>query len=135
MEREEFDDRPGQVEQPGLSERAIRDLKDYASLRADSVRLALIDNLATLFNTLFSVALLIVLAGIGTVFFAVALTWILGWIIGSMLYAILFMGTLFLIATLVVYRNRNRLIVDRAVQMLARMMNDMIKKYSDDGKS
>lgn len=135
MEREEFDDRPGQVEQPGLSERTIRDLKDYASLRADSIRLALIDNLATLFNTLFSVALLIVLAGIGTVFFAVALTWILGWIIGSMLYAILIMGTLFLIATLVVYRNRNRLIVDRSVQMLARMMNDMIKKYSDDGKS
>ena len=135
MEREEFDDRSEQVRQPGLSERAVRDLKDYASLRADSVRLALIDNLATLFNTLFSVALLIVLAGIGTVFFAVALTWILGWLIGSMLYAILIMGALFLIATLVVYWKRNSLIVDRSVQMLARMMNDMIKKYSDDGKS
>lgn len=135
MEREELDDRRPQTEEPGLSERAIRDLKDYASLRADSVRLALIDNLATLFNTLFSVALLIVLAGIGTVFFAVALTWILGWIIGSMLYAILIIGALFLIATLVVYWKRNSLIVDRSVQMLARMMNDMIKKYSDDGKS
>lgn len=122
-------------EKPGWTDRAVQDLKDYASLRADGIRLALIDNLATLFNTLFGVAVLIVLAGIGTVFFAVALTWVLGLLIGSMLYSILIMGTLFLIAALAVYLRRDRLVVDRSVQMLGRMVNDMVKKYSDDGQS
>lgn len=135
MGRRDIDKYENRDEQPGLGDRAMQDLKDYASLRADSIRLALIDNLARLFNTLFGVAVLIVLAGIGTVFFAAALTWILGWLIGSMLWALLIMGALFLIASLAVYRNRDRLVVDRSVQMLARMMNDMIKKYSDNGKS
>ena len=122
-------------EKPGLAERAVEDLKDYASLRADSIRLSLIDNLSTLFNTLFGVFVLILLAGIGTVFFAVALTWVLGLLIGSMLYSILIMGALFMILAAIVYAKRNNLVVNQSVQMLSKMVNDMTKKYSDDGKS
>lgn len=122
-------------EKPGLAERAVEDLKDYASLRADSIRLSLIDNLSTLFNTLFGVFVLILLAGIGTVFFAVALTWVLGLLIGSMLYSILIMGTLFMILAAIVYAKRNNLVVNQSVQMLSKMVNDMTKKYSDNGKS
>lgn len=122
-------------EKPGLAGRAVEDLKEYASLQADSFRLSLIDNLSTLFNTLFGVFVLIVLAGIGTVFFAVALTWVLGLLIGSMLYSILIMGALFMILAAIVYAKRNNLVVNQAVQMLSKMVNDMTKKYSDDGKS
>lgn len=122
-------------EKPGLTGRTIEDLKDYASLRADSIRLSLIDNLSTLFNTLFGVFVLILLAGIGTVFFAVALTWVLGLLIGSMLYSILIMGALFMILAAIVYAKRNNLVVNQSVQMLSKMVNDMTKKYSDDGKS
>ena len=122
-------------EKPGLAERTVEDLKDYASLRADSIRLSLIDNLSTLFNPLFGVFVLILLAGIGTVFFAVALTWVLGLLIGSMLYSILIMGTLFMILAAIVYAKRNNLVVNQSVQMLSKMVNDMTKKYSDNGKS
>lgn len=122
-------------EKPGLAERTVEDLKDYASLRADSIRLSLIDNLSTLFNTLFGVFVLILLAGIGTVFFAVALTWVLGLLIGSMLYSILIMGALFMILAAIVYAKRNNLVVNQSVQMLSKMVNDMTKKYSDNGKS
>ncbi len=122
-------------EKPGLAGRTVEDLKDYASLRADSIRLSLIDNLSTLFNTLFGVFVLILLAGIGTVFFAVALTWVLGLLIGSMLYSILIMGALFMILAAIVYAKRNNLVVNQSVQMLSKMVNDMTKKYSDDGKS
>ena len=115
-------------EKPGLAERTVEDLKDYASLRADSIRLSLIDNLSTLFNTLFGVFVLILLAGIGTVFFAVALTWVLGLLIGSMLYSILIMGTLFMILAAIVYAKRNNLVVNQSVQMLSKMVNDMTKK-------
>ena len=76
----------------------MADLKDYAWCRADSARLALIDNLARLFNTLFAVAVLIVLAGIATVFLAMALTWALALWIGSLLYALLIIGGVFLLA-------------------------------------
>lgn len=117
------------------SERTLADLKDYAWCRADSARLALIDNLARLFNTLFAVAVLIVLAGIATVFLAMALTWALALWIGSLLYALLIIGGVFLLAAWAVYLRRDRLIVDRAVRMLGRMVHDATKvKYSTERK-
>lgn len=121
--------------QPGIVDRTAQDLKDYVSLRADSVRLSLIDNLSTLFNTLFGVAVILALAGIATVFFAVALTWVLGLLIGSVLYAVLIMGALFVVLAAVVYAFRKRLVVNQSVRMLSRMVYDMSKKYADDGKS
>lgn len=121
--------------QPGIADRTVQDLKDYASLRADSVRLSLIDNLSTLFNTLFGVAVILALAGIATVFFAVALTWVLGLLVGSVLYAVLIMGALFVVLAAVVYAFRKRLVVNQSVRLLSRMVYDMSKKYADDGKS
>ena len=121
--------------QPSIADRTVQDLKDYASLRADSVRLSLIDNLSTLFNTLFGVAVILALAGIATVFFAVALTWVLGLLIGSVLYAVLIMGALFVVLAAVVYAFRKRLVVNQSVRLLSRMVYDMSKKYADDGKS
>ena len=121
--------------QPGIADRTVQDLKDYASLRADSVRLSLIDNLSTLFNTLFGVAVILALAGIATVFFAVALTWVLGLLIGSVLYAVLIMGALFVVLAAVVYAFRKRLVVNQSIRLLSRMVYDMSKKYADDGKS
>ena len=78
----ENNDRPGRIE------RAALDAKDYAMWSLDRFRLSLIDNLSTFVSTLFSVFVLIVLAGIGAMFFAAALTWLLGMLIGSMLAAI-----------------------------------------------
>ena len=98
----------------------------------DRFRLSLIDNLATFVSTLFSVFVLIVLAGIGAMFFAAALTWLLGMLIGSMLAAILIMGGLFVLLALIVYGRRKRLILNQTVRMFSRMMSDLGDKYSDD---
>ena len=46
---------------PGRIGQTAQDLKEYASLRVDSFRLSLIDNLSTFFNSLFGVFILIVL--------------------------------------------------------------------------
>ena len=102
----ENNDRPGRIE------RAALDAKDYAMWSLDRFRLSLIDNLSTFVSTLFSVFVLIVLAGIGAIFFAAALTWLLGMLIGSMLAAIL--------------------ILNQTVRMFSRMMSDLGDKYSDD---
>ena len=100
--------------------------------RCGRFRLSLIDNLSTFVSTLFSVFVLIVLAGIGAMFFAAALTWLLGMLIGSMLAAILIMGGLFVLLALIVYGRRKRLILNQTVRMFSRMMSDLGDKYSDD---
>ena len=119
-------------DRPGRIERAALDAKDYAMWSLDRFRLSLIDNFSTFVSTLFSVFVLIVLAGIGAMFFAAALTWLLGMLIGSMLAAILIMGGLFVLLALIVYGRRKRLILNQTVRMFSRMMSDLGNKYSDD---
>ena len=53
---------------PGRIGQTAQDLKEYASLRVDSFRLSLIDNLSTFFNSLFGVFILIVLLGISALY-------------------------------------------------------------------
>lgn len=112
--------------------KTMRDLGDYVSLNADKVRLWTIENLAVCFNTLFGILLLVVLLGIAVLFFAVAVTWILGILLGSYLVAILLMGGVFVVCSLIVYLLRKRLIVDSAVRMLCRMTDDMNRKNGND---
>ena len=116
----------------GPLSKTMRDLGDYVSLNADKVRLWTIENLAVCFNTLFGILLLVVLLGIAVLFFAVAVTWVLGILLGSYLVAILLMGGVFVVCSLIVYLLRKRLIVDSAVRMLCRMTDDMNRKNESD---
>ncbi len=116
----------------GRIERTLQDAREYAMLVTEKVCLSLIENLSLLSNSLFVLALLVVLLSIGAVFFAVALTWALGIAIGSVFYAVLLMGGLFVLSAVVVFLLRRRLIVGPAVRMFSRIMYDMFHKYSDD---
>ena len=115
---------------PGRIGQTAQDLKEYASLRVDSFR-SLIDNLSSFFNSLFGVFILIVLLGIATTFFAIALTWVLGIALGSMLLAIVLMGCLFVVFAIIVYALRRKLIINQTVRMLSGMVHDMSQKHSD----
>ena len=108
---------------PGRIGQTAQDLKEYAALRVDSFRLSLIDNLSSFFNSLFGVFILIVLLGIATTFFAIAL--------GSMLLAIVLMGCLFVVFAIIVYALRRKLIINQTVRMLSGMVHDMSQKHSD----
>ena len=112
---------------PGRIGQTAQDLKEYASLRVDSFRLSLI----SFFNSLFGVFILIVLLGIATTFFAIALTWVLGIALGSMLLAIVLMGCLFVVFAIIVYALRRKLIINQTVRMLSGMVHDMSQKHSD----
>ena len=116
---------------PATIGQTAQDLKEYASLRVDSFRLSLIDNLSSFFNSLFGVFILIVLLGIATTFFAIALTWVLGIALGSMLLAIVLMGCLFVVFAIIVYALRRKLIINQTVRMLCGMVHDMSQKHSD----
>ncbi len=110
---------------------SFRDLKEYAALRVESFRLSLIENLATLFNSLFGIFVLSVLIGIAIIFFAIALTWLLGIALGSVLLAIVLMGCLFLLLAVIVYLVRGKLIINQSVRLLSRMIDNMSQKHPD----
>ncbi len=116
----------------GLFGKTMQDANEYVSLSAERLKLWTIENLAVCFNTLFGILLLIVLLGIAVLFFAVAVTWMLGILLGSYLAAILTMGGVFVVCSLIVYSFRKRLIVDSAVRMLCRMADDITRKREDD---
>ena len=115
--------------------KTIRDAGDYVSLSAERLKLWTIENLAVCFNTLFGILLMILLLGIAVLFFAVALTWILGILLGSYLVAVLLMGGAFAVCALIVYSLRRKLVVDPAVRMLCRMADDMNRKKMSNEKS
>ena len=115
----------------GRVEQSFRDLKEYAALRVESFRLSLIENLATLFNSLFGIFVLSVLIGIAIIFFAIALTWLLGIALGSVLLAIVLMGCLFLLLAVIVYLVRGKLIINQSVRLLSRMIDNMSQKHKD----
>lgn len=110
---------------------SFRDLKEYAALRVESFRLSLIENLATLFNSLFGIFVLSVLIGIAIIFFAIALTWLLGIALGSVLLAIVLMGCLFLLLAIIIYLVRGKLIINQSVRLLSRMIDNMSQKHPD----
>lgn len=115
----------------GRVEQSFRDLKEYAALRVESFQLSLIENLATLFNSLFGIFVLSVLIGIAIIFFAIALTWLLGIALGSVLLAIVLMGCLFLLLAVIVYLVRGKLIINQSVRLLSRMIDNMSQKHPD----
>lgn len=115
----------------GRVEQSFRDLKEYAALRVESFRLSLIENLATLFNSLFGIFVLSVLIGIAIIFFAIALTWLLGIALGSVLLAIVLMGCLFLLLAIIIYLVRGKLIINQSVRLLSRMIDNMSQKHPD----
>lgn len=98
------------------------DLLEYGRLQVESVKLRVLETLATLFNNIFSVLLLVVVVSIALMFLGVALTLILAEATGSLLVAVLILAAFFLIVAIVIYALRKRLIVDPLVKMLSKTM-------------
>lgn len=82
----------------------------------------------------FGIFVLSVLVGIAIIFFAIALTWLLGLALGSVLLAVILMGGLFLLLALIVYLLRKKLIINPSVRLLSAMVDNMSQKHSDYGK-
>ena len=102
-------------------EQTVADMADYLQLRVDKFKLRLLDNLATFFNSVFSVIILIILASFAILFIASAITWALALLVG-LLYAFLIMAALFIIATVIVYVYRRNLLADQIVRLLSKLM-------------
>ena len=104
-----------------LLEQTVSDAKDYCRLQLDKFKLRLLDNLSTFLNSVFSVIIVVLLAGLAIFFLAVAGTLALGALIGYVWAALIIAGV-FLIAAVAVYLCRDKLLVDPIVRMLGRLM-------------
>lgn len=102
-------------------EQTVADMSDYVQLRVDKFKLRLLDNLATFFNSVFSVIILIILVSFAVLFIAAAVTWALALLVG-LLYAFLIMVAVFVIAAILVYIYRKNLLSDQIVRLLSKLI-------------
>lgn len=96
------------------------DTKEFVLLHVDRVKLRLVDTLATLFNSIFAVFVVVLLACFVLMFLAIALTIAVAVWVNSYLWAVLIMAGIFIIATIIVYANRKKLVVNSMVRMLTK---------------
>jgi len=115
-----------------LVEQTAADLAEYGQLQLDKLKLRLLDDFATLFNNIFGVLLVVILASLALVCLAIALTWGLGALIGSYLWAVVIMGGVFILAAVIVYALRRRLVINSAVKMLAKLFFEPDKQMQED---
>lgn len=100
----------------------VSDAAQYVQVQLDRLKLRLLDNFSTLFNTIFGVLLIMILTSFAGMFLAVALTWAIGLWIGSIFWALMIMAALFLIAAVLVYTYRKSLIIGPVIRMLSKIM-------------
>lgn len=108
-------------------EETVGDAAQYLQVQLDRLKLRLLDNFSTLFNTIFGVLLIMILASFAGMFLAVALTWAIGLWIGSMFWALMIMAAVFLIAAALVYTYRKNLIIGPVIRMLSKIMFEQEK--------
>ena len=103
-------------------EETAQDVMEFCRLQIDAVKLRVLESLATLFNSIFSVFVLVMVAFIALLFLAVALTLLLANWTGSLLIAVLIMAGFFILLSILVYALRKKLIVNPMVRMLSKLL-------------
>lgn len=106
------------------STRSVEELKEtakeYLKLCTDATKLRLIDNLSTVLNKILSYFVITLLLLVAIVFFALGLNqWLTRFI--SPIAAACLIGSVVLIACIVLFLCRNRLFINSLVRMLAKV--------------
>lgn len=120
-----------ETNQPNTTDRIVEDLTRYVNLKVDATKLDLVENLSIAFSNAFGIVIFIVLGGMGLMFFTGVLTYLLGLLIGSMLWASVIMGSLFMIAAIVIMSIRQKMFTNPMVRMFSRMF---FKPKADDNE-
>lgn len=105
------------------------ELISYVNLRIDSFKLSLVENLSILLSGGFGIFIFIIFLSVALMCFIAALTVLLAELIGSVLWALLIVGGVFLIISVIAFVLRDKLIVNSMVRMFSRMF---FEKNDDD---
>lgn len=101
--------------------RLVDDAKEYVDLRIDSFKLQMVESMSTLFSKGIGFVLMVLMMALALIMFTVALTLLLAQWIGSVIWALVIMGTLLCLAATLIYLLRDRLFGDSMVAMFSKM--------------
>ena len=101
--------------------RLVDDAKEYVDLRIDSFKLQMVESLSTLFSKGIGFVLMILLVALGLIMFTVALTLLLAQLIGSVIWALVIMGTLLCLVAVLIYLRRDAMFGNSMVAMFSNM--------------
>lgn len=109
-------------------EDSVRDLREAGELRLEALKLRVLESLATLFNSVLGVFILIIVCSFALIFISVALTLLLADLVGSLLIAVLIMAAVFILAAVIIHLSRKKLFINPMVRMLGKLLFENDKK-------
>ncbi len=97
------------------------EVKEYVSLRVQSLKLAAVDNLSTFISKSFGVLLFTLLLTISLLLLTIGLSLWLGEVIQSTPLAFAITGGIMMVAALIIFAMRGRLITNSLVRLFSQM--------------
>ena len=108
------------------------EVKEYVSLRIQSLKLTAVENLSSFTSKSFGVFVFVLLLTIAVVLLTFGFTLWLGDLLESHALAFAVVGGVYLVASLVVFALRDRLIANSMVRMFSKMFFSNHKNAADD---
>ncbi len=108
------------------------EVKEYVSLRIQSLKLTAVENLSSFTSESFGVFVFVLLLSIAVVLLTFGFTLWLGDLLESHALAFAIVGGVYLVASLVVFALRDRLIANSMVRMFSKMFFSNHKNAADD---
>jgi hypothetical protein len=108
------------------------EVKEYVSLRIQSLKLTAVENLSSFTSKSFGVFVFVLLLTIAVVLLTFGFTLWLGDLLESHALAFAIVGGVYLVASLVVFALRDRLIANSMVRMFSKMFFSNHKNAADD---
>lgn len=108
------------------------EVKEYVSLRIQSLKLTAVENLSSFTSKSFGVFVFVLLLTIAVVLLTFGFTLWLGDLLESHALAFAIVGGVYLVASLVVFALRDRLIANSMVRMFSKMFFSNYKNAADD---
>lgn len=111
-----------ETNESGRTEQIAKEVASYINLRYSALRLAAAENLATMFSSGFGLVVFLLLVTMSLLMFAGAFVLWLGAEIGSYIGSFAITGGILLLAALVIYLLRSKLVANAMVRMFCRML-------------
>lgn len=108
------------------------EVKEYVSLRIQSLKLTTVENLSSFTSRSFGVLVFVLLLSIALVLLTIGFAFWLGEVLESLPLSFAIVGAVYLVVSLVVFALRDRLIADSMVRMFSRMFFSNHKNAADD---
>ncbi len=106
-------------EQPGKAQQIMGELTEYVNLRFDSLKLSMVEGLAVIFSNAMAVIIAMLLGMMALMVLTTALIIFLSGVFGSLLWALMVVGVVYLFGAWLFFSLRGKFMIDTMVKMLS----------------